>query len=121
MNKNSDIEKTLIQQHLANERTMLAWIRTAIALIGIGFLVTNLHYTIGTSGTYNTDSFINFIGFFSVFLGILTIVLSMISYFKNAKSINDQSFHSSRYTVILLGVFVLIVAVLFAIYFVISI
>ena len=24
------------QQHLANERTYLAWIRTAIAIIGIG-------------------------------------------------------------------------------------
>ncbi len=27
-----------IQQHLANERTFLAWIRTSIAIIGIAFL-----------------------------------------------------------------------------------
>lgn len=27
------------REHLANERTLLAWIRTAIALIGLGFVV----------------------------------------------------------------------------------
>jgi putative membrane protein len=26
-----------VQQHLANERTYLAWIRTAITVIGLGF------------------------------------------------------------------------------------
>ncbi|WP_082220443.1 YidH family protein [Domibacillus robiginosus] len=42
------MEKTkssaFIQQHLANERTYLAWIRTSIAIIGIGFLISNLHF-----------------------------------------------------------------------------
>jgi inner membrane protein YidH len=27
------------QQHLANERTFLSWLRTSIALIGLGFIV----------------------------------------------------------------------------------
>ncbi|MDF9760288.1 hypothetical protein OKW24_002061 [Peribacillus simplex] len=31
------------QQHLANERTFLAWIRTVIAIVGVGFLTTSLH------------------------------------------------------------------------------
>lgn len=35
------------QQHLANERTFLAWIRTVIAIVGVGFLTTSLHFTIG--------------------------------------------------------------------------
>ena len=28
-----------VRDHLANERTMLAWVRTAITIIGLGFLV----------------------------------------------------------------------------------
>ncbi|MDF2857771.1 MAG: hypothetical protein K0Q87_3622 [Neobacillus sp.] len=32
------LDSRYIQQHLANERTFLAWIRTAIAIIGVGFL-----------------------------------------------------------------------------------
>ena len=32
-------ENTRAREHLANERTLLAWIRTAIALMGLGFVV----------------------------------------------------------------------------------
>ena len=31
-----------VRDHLANERTLLAWIRTAITLIGLGFIVDRL-------------------------------------------------------------------------------
>lgn len=31
-----------LRDHLANERTLLAWIRTAITFIGLGFLVDRL-------------------------------------------------------------------------------
>lgn len=31
-----------VRDHLANERTMLAWVRTAITVIGLGFLVGRL-------------------------------------------------------------------------------
>jgi putative membrane protein len=32
-------EPTRAREHLANERTLLAWVRTAIALMGLGFVV----------------------------------------------------------------------------------
>src|SRR5207302_5221014 len=32
-------ESTRAREHLANERTLLAWVRTAIALMGLGFVV----------------------------------------------------------------------------------
>ncbi len=35
-------ETQLVQQHLANERTYLAWIRTSITIIGMVFLSANL-------------------------------------------------------------------------------
>ena len=34
----------LSQQYLANERTFLAWVRTCIALIGLGFIISKLYY-----------------------------------------------------------------------------
>ncbi|HXM58361.1 MAG TPA: DUF202 domain-containing protein [Candidatus Dormibacteraeota bacterium] len=32
-------EQTRAREHLANERTLLAWVRTAVALMGLGFVV----------------------------------------------------------------------------------
>jgi putative membrane protein len=32
-------EPTRTREHLANERTLLAWVRTALALMGLGFVV----------------------------------------------------------------------------------
>jgi inner membrane protein YidH len=34
-----DERTTRAREHLANERTLLAWVRTAVALMGLGFVV----------------------------------------------------------------------------------
>ncbi len=33
-----------VRDHLANERTFLAWVRTSIALLGFGVLIANLRF-----------------------------------------------------------------------------
>ena len=35
-------EPPTVRDHLANERTLLAWIRTALTVIGLGFIVDRL-------------------------------------------------------------------------------
>jgi len=39
MSKDEKIKSNHLQQSLANERTFLAWVRTCIALIGLGFII----------------------------------------------------------------------------------
>lgn len=106
-----------IQQHMANERTFLAWIRTAIAIIGVGFLVTNLHFTMMSSLNSLGDFLANTIGMASVILGIATIFIAMVSYIRKISAINNQSYYAPKFTIILLGLFVIIIAVVFGIYF----
>lgn len=36
-----------VRDHLANERTLLAWVRTALTIIGLGFLIDRL--SVGSS------------------------------------------------------------------------
>ncbi|MFD2616720.1 YidH family protein [Terrilactibacillus laevilacticus] len=110
-------ESKYIQQHLANERTFLAWIRTAIAIIGVGFLVTNLHFNMRSSLSPLGDLLADLIGLSSVGLGILTIMLAIFSYFKKVITINDQNFQTPKITIILLGFFVILIALIFGIYF----
>ncbi|MFL6563186.1 MAG: YidH family protein, partial [Bacillus sp. (in: firmicutes)] len=78
----STVDSKYIQQHLANERTYLAWVRTAIAIIGVGFLVTNLHFNMKASLSKVGDLLANFIGIASVGLGIVTIIMATMVYLK---------------------------------------
>ena len=32
------------QQHLANERTFLSWVRTCVALVGLGFIIAKFNF-----------------------------------------------------------------------------
>jgi putative membrane protein len=111
-------ESKYIQQHLANERTFLAWIRTAIAIIGVGFLVTNLHYTMRQSVSPAGDLLAIIIGMFSVGLGITTIILATIVYLKKIKTINNQTFTSSKKYIVTLSIFIAFISLLFAVYFI---
>jgi putative membrane protein len=116
-NNEQTVDSKYIQQHLANERTFLAWIRTAIAIIGVGFLVTNLHFTMKSSLSQVGDLLANIIGLSSVGLGILTIIMATVAYIKKIDAINNQTFRTPKTTVITLGVFVIIIALIFGIYF----
>lgn len=120
--KINEAEKTVdskyIQQHLANERTFLAWVRTAIAIVGVGFLVTNLHFNMLASLTPTGNFMANLIGISSVGLGIFVIVMSTLAYLKKVRSINDQTFRTPRLSIILLGVLVIVITVFFGFYFV---
>ncbi|MGR5907972.1 YidH family protein [Bacillus paranthracis] len=70
------------QQHLANERTYLAWIRTAISITGVGFLTTSLHFTIKLSSNPYINILVIVLGIFACVIGFITGVLSTIQYSK---------------------------------------
>jgi len=112
------IDSQYIQQHLANERTFLAWLRTAIAIIGVGFLVTNLHFTMKTSLSPFSDLLASIIGLSSVGLGIITIIMATLAYFKKTHTINSQSFRTTKTTVVTLAFFVITIAIVFGVYFI---
>ncbi|MEC2074983.1 DUF202 domain-containing protein [Metabacillus fastidiosus] len=114
------IDSQYIQQHLASERTFLAWIRTAIAIIGVGFLVTNLHFTMRSSLSPIGDILANVIGISSVALGIITIIMATVAYMKKIDAINNQTFRTPKITIMTLGVLVIVIALIFAAYFLIA-
>lgn len=109
-------ESKYIQQHLANERTYLAWIRTAIALIGLGFLATTLHFN---SPVYNyvNDTIALLISLFSLIVGLITIVLATVIYFRNQRTINTQTFHSSFKFIIFMTAVVCLILIFFTVYY----
>ena len=69
--KSLDNQVKYAQQHLANERTYLAWIRTAISIVGVGFLATSLHFTIGNIRNSYIDYFQLYLVYFLVYSELL--------------------------------------------------
>jgi putative membrane protein len=114
--KKETIDSKYIQQHLANERTFLAWVRTAIAIIGVGFLFSNLHFTFGTSLAEISDLIAVFIGVFSGIIGVGIIVLATISYLIKRRAINDQTFTASKPLVIVLAAISIVIIVIYILY-----
>ncbi|WP_373228563.1 YidH family protein [Cohnella sp.] len=82
-----------IQQHLANERTYLAWVRTSIAIIGLGFLTAGLIFqSTELTRTWHTITLTG--GIASVAMGSSVLVLATKDYFLKQRGINEGRFRS---------------------------
>jgi putative membrane protein len=95
MDENKTLESKYIQQHLANERTYLAWVRTSIAIIGIGFLASSLHFNNIRSVSQAADTIAVFVSIFSLLIGLIILSFATTHYFSVRKNINSQTFESA--------------------------
>lgn len=120
----ADRRKSNPMDHLANERTFLAWVRTSIGIMAFGFVVVKFSLfvkqlsLIFDSEKYATlpvqhgeDSAI--VGIILVVFGVLVLVMSYVRY-RSAKKQLDNGFykHSSLYITLLTGFITLISIVL---------
>ena len=86
--------------HASNERTMLAWVRTGVALIAFGFVLEKFHLFLKAFHDPASGS-PNFVvnhdpkagSIFMIVLGLTTIGFSVCRYLQTAKSINDPQKH----------------------------
>lgn len=116
--------------HMANERTFLAWVRTSIGMMTLGFVIERfpmfakqMAYYISKSSTSSQEvidviNFKNqFYGYTSVFgillisLGTLIGLSAFIRYLKVEKQINEDTYQSSLTLDVLITVLVFIVGI----------
>lgn len=122
MEEDKTLESKYIQQHLANERTYLAWVRTSIAIIGIGFLASSLHFNNIRSVSQLADTIAVFLSIFSLLVGLIILMFATIHYFAVRKNINNQTFASANKlikisTMIIFLIFILLGTYLISILF----
>lgn len=86
----SPIATSRIRDHLANERTYLAWMRTAIALMGFGVVMARLRSLLA-AGTIGTGQG-RLLGLIFTTIGLLTILLSTQHYFSVRNSIEQANY-----------------------------
>jgi putative membrane protein len=121
-------EKNLIdrsREHLANERTFLAWIRTSIALMGFGFVIVKftlflkqLALLLETRGT-PSKGYSSIAGVGMVAIGVIIAILAFLQYKKNEKWIKNNYYVSSSWLSLLIT-FILITGGIFLIFYLLS-
>jgi putative membrane protein len=88
--------------HLANERTFLAWIRTSIGIMGFGFIVVKfsmfirqVSQIVGKQVTAPPTGYSGIIGVILVAIGALTAVMAYFNYKKIEKQLESDNYSSS--------------------------
>jgi putative membrane protein len=134
---NDDKQKTdRSQQYLANERTFLSWVRTSIAMIGLGFIISKFsffltefriiihRYSVGSSelNPYETQSSIdqisNWIGIGTVSLAIVLILFALKNYLATHKSIKTQTYSPNQKTIYFTTAIIVILSIFVFVYLV---
>ncbi|KAG9063030.1 hypothetical protein KI688_004630 [Linnemannia hyalina] len=107
---------SIARDHLANERTYLAWLRTSLSLITVGVAVTQL-FRLQTSDPAHANQLIRVsemgrpLGGSFIALGMLFLWLGTSRYFHNQSVLSYGQFPASRGSVILATVTILAILI----------
>ncbi len=111
-----------VSDHLANERTFLAWIRTGIAIMGFGFVVARFGLAIRELALKNPSfvifslPFSSFVGVVLVILGVAITIAALATFIQVRNAIDRENFHPQLSFSILLTVLSSLVGIIVAIY-----
>lgn len=105
-------------EHLANDRTGLAWIRTGLAIIGIGFVISRFGLLLRAQARPDlppsTLHYSSLLGLTLVALGVLTLVFALISYIRIHLAIEQNQFPATPHVLVaLMGLLALLGILLF--------
>ncbi|MGA9652140.1 YidH family protein [Pedobacter sp.] len=112
-----------IGDHLANERTFLAWIRTSIGIMGFGFVVVKfslfirqISLALGTRATVHQTGNSQKIGILLVALGAMTIIFAFIRYQKTRVQLEKGGYYHSTLFIKIITVAIFLFSILLLIY-----
>jgi len=107
--------------HLANERTFLAWVRTSISIIVFGFVVAKFGITLreflrlqGNGAHESGMSLVMGVGFMA--MGIFIALVSLVRYRKTMKRLESDDFQPAGPIVTVLAVTAALFGAILAIY-----
>ncbi|MDI1354970.1 MAG: DUF202 domain-containing protein [bacterium] len=118
------IKQQNAREHLANERTLLAWIRTSIGIMAFGFVVVKFSLFIKQisllldkkASLPPQHGYSSVIGILLVGVGALVLLFSYIKYKQTEKQLNNEAFRSSSKLIFSLTVTIFSLSILLILY-----
>ena len=97
--------ETEIREHLANERTLLSWVRTGVSLISIGLVVERAGALVDASMKVSSTSASELFGLALALLGALTLIIGTTQFLNNRRRISTGEFvpSAAAYLIIVAG------------------
>ena len=96
-----------LRDHLANERTYLAWMRTAVAMMGFGVVIVRLRYLLPPHLPRTGQGWQ--LGLLFALVGLLTVFLSTVHYFDIRRAIDEDTYEPNRWWVLVFSFFVMLI------------
>jgi putative membrane protein len=97
--KSRALNPLFTEDHLANERTYMAWMRTAIAITSYGVVILKLRSSRGDSVFHYGFGWK--LGLIFAIIGLLTVLFCTLQYFSVRKSIEEERFYPSELKILL--------------------
>lgn len=110
-----------VSDHLANERTFLAWMRTGLATITFGFVVERFGLLLRELGFKSNiivipTHYSTFFGVALTVLGVVMMIVALLNFLHIRRSIDQEEFHPRAWYAILLTALASIIGILLAVY-----
>ncbi|WP_294248525.1 DUF202 domain-containing protein [uncultured Chryseobacterium sp.] len=112
-------ESNKTSDHLANERTFLAWLRTSVALMGFGFILVKFSLFLKQIVLLNTEQplvhyrkeYSGITGLVLVAAGVVILLLSYLNYRKTRKRIMENTFTGNNSLILIVTVLIMSISI----------
>ena len=111
------------RDHMANERTFLAWIRTSIGIMAFGFVVVKFAFFVreitiefGERNIVHSKGYSGIMGIFLVIVGSIITLLSFFRYKQTAKQLNEGTYSHSPILITMITSIIILVSLLLIVY-----
>lgn len=111
-------DRSNASDHLANERTFLAWIRTSIGIMAFGFVVVKfslfvkqISLLLGKQVVIHQQGYSAIVGIVLVAVGTVTAGASYLRYKNIEKQLNEARYKNSSLLITILVAFIFLISV----------
>ena len=112
--KKQQAELHHVSEHLANERTILAWVRTAIAIMTLGIAINRfslflIEFARMVPGGRTENLHAEEVGIGLVIVGVIVMLGGIWHYLDVARAIDDGNYQPSRLRIVLPALIVVLI------------